>query len=386
MRNRLLTLSLAAATSLAAAAPALAGWEEGVAAFKAGNFAQAAREFEAVVAEKPDWANGHMMLGRSLLRTNKNQQAIAALRKAYDLAPGDASIQLALAQGYLESNMAADASQLLSRMSVAGLSKEQQGAHQKLYAMALEKSGRSEQAASELAKAAASHPNDANLQYQYGLLALNTGDTRAAIAALEKAVRLDPKSADKSKVYVQALIRGARESAGAAKEQGYLKAAETARALAQTQPTYDNLLLLGEAQLGASQYDAAIASFGQAAAKNANDWLPLFYSGQAQTAKESYPQAIDALQRALPKAARGEDKNRIWRQLGFVYEKQKNLEQAKAAYQNAGDAGGVARVEQNIEVARNNALAAEEERKLAELKAAQEAARQALQDAAPPPY
>lgn len=384
MRERLLTITLALA--IGATAPAVAGWEEGVAAFKAGNYAQAAREFEAVVNEKPDWANGHMMLGRALLRTDKNQQAIAALRKAYDLSPADASIQLALAQGYIESNMAADAAQLLSRMNVAGLSKEQQGAHQKLYAMALDKTGRSDRAVQELATAAAASPNDATLQFQYGALALNSGDTRAAISALEKAVRLDAKNPEKAKLYVQALIRGARETTGGGKEQGYRKAAEAARSLSQLQPTYDNLLLLGEAQLGASDYDAAVATFGQAASKNAGDWLPLFYSGQAFTAKGSYGQAVDSLQKALPKAGKTDDKNRIWRQLGFVYEKQKSLDQAKQAYQNAGDAAGVARVEQNIEIAKNNQLAVEEEKKLAELKAAQEAARKAIQEAAPPPF
>jgi len=384
MRKRLLTLTLA--LTAGAAAPVFAGWDEGVAAFRAGNYAQAAREFESVVSEKPEWANGHMMLGRALLRTNKNQQAIAALRKAYDLSPNDASIQLALAQGYIESNMAADAAQLLGRMNVSGLSKDQQGAHQKLYAMALDKSGRSDRAVQELAKAAAASPNDANLQFQYGALALNAGDTRAAVTALEKAARLDSKNPEKVKLYVQALIRSARETTGAGKTQGYRKASDAARSLSQLQPTYDNLLLLGEAQLGASDYDAAISTFGQAAGKNAGDWLPLFYAGQAYTAKESYGQAVDSLQKALPKAGRSEDKNRIWRQLGFVYEKQKNLDQARQAYQNAGDAAGVARVQENIEIAKNNQLAAEEEKKLAELKAAQEAARKAIQEAAPPPF
>lgn len=384
MRNRLLILT--AAATLAAAAPVVAGWDEGVAAFKAKNYAQAAKEFEGVVAEKPDWANGHMMLGRSLLKTGKNQQAIAALRKAYDLSPGDIGIQLALAQGYLEANMAGDAAQLLGRMSSASLSKEQQGVYQKLYAMALDKSGQGDRAAQELAKAAAAQPNDANLQFQYGAAALNAGNLAAALPALEKAARLDARDANKLKAYVQALIRSARESSGAAKDQGYAKAAEAARQLVGLNASYDHLLLLGETQLGASQYDAAIATFAQASGKNANDWLPFFYTGQAQTARQAYPQAVESLQKALPKAGRTEDKNRIYKQLGFVYEKQTNFEQAKAAYRSAGDAAGVERVQANQDIAKHNAEAAEEEKKLAELKRAQEEARKALQQAAPPPY
>lgn len=385
MRNRFLTLTIAG--TFGVLAPAVADWEDGIAAFKAGNYAQAAKEFETTVTAKPDWATGHMMLGRAQLKLGKSQAAIASLRKAYDLNPADGSIQLALAQGYLEANMASEAAQLLGRVSPAALSKEQQGAYQKLYAMALDKSGQGERAAQELAKAAAASPNDANLQYQYGVSALNAGEVQAAVVALEKAIRLDPKDANKAKVYVQALIRSARESNGAAKEQAYAKAAEAARGMVAVNASYENMVLLGETQLGAGQYDAAIASFGQASGKNAADWLPLFYTGQAYTAKENYPPAIDALQKAVSKAAKGEDKSRIWRQLGFVYEKVRNFDQAKVAYQNAGDGAAVARIQQNAEINLHNQQADAEEKKVAELRKAQEEARKALEQggATPPP-
>jgi tetratricopeptide (TPR) repeat protein len=384
MRNRILILTLAG--SLGFLAPAFAGWEDGIAAFKAGNYAQAAKEFEATVNEKPEWATGHMMLGRAQLKLGKTQPAIASLRKAYDLNPGDGSIQLALAQGYLEANMPGDAAQLLGRISPASLSKDQQGAYQKLYAMALDKSGQGEKAAQELAKAAAASPNDAALQYQYGAAALNAGNTQAAVAALEKATRLDPKDPNKAKVYVQALIRSARESSGAAKEQAYAKAADAARGMVAVNASYDNVLLLGETQLGASQYDAAIATFAQASSKNAADWLPLFYTGQAYTAKGVYPQAVDALQKAAGKTAKSDEKARVYKQLGFVYEKQKNFDGAKAAYQNAGDDAAVARIAQNQEIAAHNQAADAEEKKVAELRKAQEEARKALeQGGAPPP-
>lgn len=384
MRNRILILTLAG--SLGLLAPAFAAWEDGIAAFKAGNYAQAAKEFEATVNEKPEWATGHMMLGRAQLKLGKTQPAIASLRKAYDLNPGDGSIQLALAQGYLEANMAGDAAQLLGRISPASLSKEQQGAYQKLYAMALDKSGQGDRAAQELAKAAAASPNDAALQYQYGAAALNAGNTQAAVAALEKATRLDPKDPNKAKVYVQALIRAARESNGAAKEQTYAKAAEAARAMVAASASYENLLLLGETQLGATQYDAAIATFAQASGKNAADWLPLFYTGQAYTARGAYPQAVDALQKAAGKTTKGDERSRVYKQLGFVYEKQRNFDGAKAAYQSAGDEAAVARITENQKINEHNQAADAEEKKVAELKKAQEEARKALeQGGAPPP-
>lgn len=382
MMRRHLLVSLAL---LVAASPSFAGWEEGVSAFKAGNFAQAVREFEGVVNERPDWAQGHMMLGRALLKVGRNQQAVASLRKAYDLAPNDVPIQLALAQGYLESNQGSEAVKLLGRMNQAGLSKDQQALHQRLYTMALEKSGQGDRAVQELAKVAAASPNDANLQFQYGTAALNAGQTQAAAAALERAARLDSRDPKKQRVLTQALIRLGRESAGPSKDQAYERAVEAAKALVGLDGSYESWMLLGEAQLGAGRYEEAVQTFKQASGKNAGDWLPHFYTGQAHTALKTYPQAVEALQAALGRAGRPEDKVRVQRQLGFVYEKQGNLEQAKQAYLAAGDQAGADRVLKNQEIAAHNRQAEEEERKLAELKKAQEEARKALQQAAPPP-
>ncbi len=367
------------------ATPVFAGWEEGVAAFKAGNFAQAAKEFEALVAANAGDGRSQYMLGRSYLKAGKPAQAVAALRKAYDLSPADANTQIFLAQAYVDAGQAAQAVELLGRLNTSGLSADQQRVYSAIYTEALGKSGQTERATVELAKLAKQKPNDADVQYQYGAMAYNAGNTAEAIAALERATRVDPKDPAKAKLLVQASIRNARESQGGAKDAAYGKAAEAARTLVALQPTYDNLVLLGEAQLGGSQYDAAIATFQQATTKNGADWLPLFYTGQAQTAKGSLAEAETALQRAIPKASESRDKARIWRQLGFVYEKQKNYPQAKTAYANAGDSAAVARVEENQKAFEHNQQADEEAKKYAELKKAQEEARKALQEGAPPP-
>ncbi len=384
MRRQLVILTMTGI--FAAAEPSFAGWDEGVAAFRAKNYAQAAREFEAVIAERADWSGGYLMLGRTQLFQNRASDAVSTLRKGYDLNPSDIQVQLYLSQAYLTAGRAGEAAQLLSKINAAGLPKEQQGFYQQLYAKALADSGQSDRAASALAKAAAASPNDADLQYQYGALALNAGDTAAAVAALERATRLAPNDSAKLKTYVQALIRQAREAGGSANDSIYAKAAEAGRNLAARDGSYDNLLLLGEVQLGAKQYEAAVATFGQASAKNASDWLPGFYAGQAQTAVQKYTEAEASLKRALEKAGRSEDKARIYRQLGFVYEKQKNLAAAKGAYQSAGDGSAVARIQQNEDIAKHNTQADEESKRLAEIKAQQELIKKQLQQqSAPPP-
>ena len=66
-----------------------AGWDEGVAAFKAGNYAQAAKEFQGVVEQQPDVYQGHLMLGQALLKLNRDQEALTHLRKAFELDPSE---------------------------------------------------------------------------------------------------------------------------------------------------------------------------------------------------------------------------------------------------------------------------------------------------------
>jgi tetratricopeptide (TPR) repeat protein len=361
-RAALLSLALAAGL----AAPAFAGWDEGVAAYKAGNFAQAANEFQAVVNERPDWAGGYLMLGQTQLKLDRNEAAVASLRKAYDLNPSDTPTQLALARAYLEVRRYGDASELLKRINAGSLPKDQQGQYHQMVAVAASKTGQTDGAVAALRQAASASPNNADAQYAYGAAALAAGDTTAAVSALEKAVRLDANDVAKHRSLTKALIALGRETRDAApKKTAYTKAVDAARALTGKDPSYDSLLLLGEAQLGATQYDQAAATFGQAATKNANDWLVYFYQGQAYTAAGDYGKAEPPLKQALGKS--GADARRIWRQLGFVYEKQKNFAAAVDAYNKAGDSGSVARVQENEKIAAENKEAEEHNRRVKEL-------------------
>ena len=383
MRARIQAVVLTGALVLAA--PAFAGWDEGVAAFKTKNYAQAAREFDAIVKERPDWAGGFLMLGRTQLLLDRSGDAVINLRKAYDLDPSSVETHLALSQAYLGARRAGEASQLLAKVNPASLPKERQSLYQQLVAKAAVDSGQTERAAAALEKAAAAAPNDAGIQFNYGVMALNSGETAQAVAALERAVRLDAGDANKLKVLVQALVRHGRETQGPQKDVIYSRAAEAARGLVAKDGSYEHLLLLGETQLGSNQYDAAIATFGQASAKNAGDWLPTFYAGQAQTALGRYGDAEASLRRALDRAGSSADKARIWRQLGFVFEKQKNFVQAKTAYRSAGDEASILRIEENEKIAEHNRAAEEEAKKLQELKRQQEELRKQLQGAPPPP-
>ena len=98
---------------LIAALPCLAGWEEGVAAFTSKNYQAAVVEFRKVIRQKPKNPRGHYMLGLSLEKLKRKEEALHHLRKAYDLNPNDLSIKLALGRSYADNRQFSKAERTL---------------------------------------------------------------------------------------------------------------------------------------------------------------------------------------------------------------------------------------------------------------------------------
>ena len=174
---------------------------------------------------------------------------------------------------------------------------------------------------------------------------------------------------------------------GTAKEAEYRKAAVAAQKVVNGNASFDNLMILGDSQLGSKSYDSAIATYGRASSKNTGDWLPNFYIGQAYTAKTQYRSAESSLRTSLDRAKNPADQARVWKQLGFVYEKQKNFTDAISAYSRAGDSSGAERARNNQATEAENArIEAEnlEIRRMEEEKAKLEAELKNLPGAAPP--
>ena len=343
-----------------------AGWPEGVAAFQKGDLTQAANEFKSVVDAQPEWPGGHYMLGWTYLRAKRNQEAITHLRKAYDLDKSNADYQLRLGEAYINAQRYADGVAVLSKIDAAALSDPKARPHlTKLKAVAYSKTGQTTAAIAEFKRAAEAEPNNAELWYQYGALAFNDGSNDVAVSALTKAAQLAPRDAAKQRSLAQALLKKGRTTRSG-KETIYKQAAAAAQKLVAADASADNLILHGECQLGAKDYDGAIASFEKAAAK-AGSWLPHFYIGQAYTAKAQYRSAESSLKTALDNTSAAADETRVWKQLAFVYEKQKNFNGAIEAYTRAGDSGGAERARENKRIADENLSIEEENRRLAQM-------------------
>jgi tetratricopeptide (TPR) repeat protein len=354
-----------------------AGWEEGVAALKAKNYEQAAAEFKTVVDQQPEWAPGQRMLGQVLVKLGRTDDALTHLRKAYDLDPSDAATQFALGQAYVEARRYADGASVLGKLDSSKLPAAQRGTLDQLMAVALSKSGQADQALDALARAAAASPNDAKVQYQYGVAALNAGDLSTAARALEKSVSSAPNGENR-KALVNVLMQQGRRSSGAAKTAAYRQATATAEALVASDGSYDNLMMLAGAALGAKQFDTVLSAAERAGRANSSDWLPPYYKGQAYTMKEQYSSAESELRKALNNAGRDADKATVLGQLGFVFERRKAFDDAISAYGQAGDTAAVARVTKNKETQQFNQDVEAQNRELEALRAEQEALKDQL--------
>ncbi len=348
-------VSIIAASMLVMSLPALAGWDEGVAAFTSKNFQGAVTEFQELVKQNPDGWRGHYMLGLSLEQLKRKEEALHNLRKAYDLNPNDLSVKIALGRAYNNVRRYGDVTKLLGSVDASSLPAKQRTAFYQIRGGAKHKSGDTQGAVKDFAQLAKLQPESAKTQYLYGTTALSVGQMDTAISALRKASQLAPKDTDMKRAYAQVLVKKGRMSRDkATKKQSYLRASQLAGELVTASASYDNLMLKISAELGAGLYAKAVETGNAAAAKSSGDWLANFYLGQAYTSNGQFQEAVAPLEKAKGMTTKPDDLKKIWKQLGFAYEKQKKYAQSIEAYTNAGDQGGVARVRDNEETARYN--------------------------------
>ncbi len=373
--------ALAMAILVLGASVAAAGWDEGVAAFKAGNYAQAIAEFQQFVEERTDeeaLVVGYQMLARSLLRGGKAKEAVAAFRKHLELKPGDTGSQIGLGQAYYQAGMPRECVATLNRLNVGSLAEPHQIQVYQMRSASQARLGNTRGAAADLGRVA-DLKGDAKSRFEYGRMLQNDAQLDAAIAAFNRAVSMDGSQAEWKKTLVNALKIKGRSTQGSAKTGIYASAENVARSLVASSPSFDNLLLLGEVQLGGKSYDAAASTFQQAISKKSNDWHAHFYLGQALTALERFGDAEAPLNTALQFAA-GDGEEQIWGQLGFVFEKQKKFAMSIDAYEKGDDPAGVTRVRENQRIEQENKDADAYNRNIEELERQREALRKQLEE------
>ena len=340
MTSRRSVVALATVCALVGASASSAGWEEGVAAFQAGNYAQAIVEFQQFVEERTDeeaLQKGYQMLAQSLLRGGKAKEAVAAFQKHLELKPGDVGSQVALGQAYYKSGQPRECVATLNELNIGSLPKPHQILVYQMRGASHVRLGSIGSAAADLGRVAELKSTDPQARFDYGAMLHSDDQLDAAIAAYEQAISMEGGNVEWKKALVGALLGAGRSAEGFwAGTRIYSRAEDVAKSLAKSSRSYDNLLLLGTAQLGARRYEAATSTFRQAIKLEGSEWFPHFYLGQALTSRERFKKAEKPLKTALGLASDADEKL-VWKQLGYVFWCQGKYADAVAAYENAGD-------------------------------------------------
>lgn len=180
---------------LAKAAPAGAGdFVEGVRAFNAGDFAAAAKSFEAAVEKAPTLPELRVNLALAYFRLTRTADAVTQLEKAASLAPSDPHLQFQLGSAYVEIKDLPKATAALER-GLAGVTDTKDplvyDAHITLAAVYFA-SGTADKAQQQYEQALALRPDTANALLGLGKVQFSRGNATQALATLERLVAAHP--------------------------------------------------------------------------------------------------------------------------------------------------------------------------------------------------
>ncbi len=362
--TRRLVVAIAAAVVLAVIAPpAQAGWQEGVAAFKAKDYATAAKEFEGVTQTNPDFAGGYYMLGSVQLQLDRTSQALTSLRKAVELENGNAVYRLALGQALVQAKQYGDAYATLKQVSASSLPASQRSVYTLLFAKAATEGNHLSEAVQAVRTQLAADSKNGRLYQALGVAYDAQGEEDKAYDAFKMAYDLEPSNDSAGRSAVYAAINAARQARSTqAKSQFYSHAGGVADRLASSKGTFEHYLLAGEAWLGAQQFVKATPWFQKALSKQPQNALVHFYLGQCYSSRSKFDDALSELQQALKIGAQGKLRRQVYNQLGYVYAKQKDFDKAIAAYRQADNQAKVAETQKAQDAAAHNVEAQKEQK------------------------
>lgn len=349
-------LSLATLVSVSLLTPSLAfaGWDEGVAAFKGGDYRQASEHFSQYIRSNPTAPQAHYMLGRSLLQEKRLMESLGPLEEALKLAPAESSYRLAFAQAQLKAHRADAALETLAAQDLAMLPDNQRQAFDNLLARSATGSKDAEAAHQALRDVLKEHDDDASLWLALANVERRRDAAAAAFDALRRAFDIDGQSEVGTRA-VQTAFSLARDSVDTTRQAWYSKAGEIAERLATSEPTADHLLLAGEARLGAKDFAEAASWFDRAAALRGDDPLPHYYLARCALAESQGEEALTHLDAASRRSPGADLAEQILLAKGSALRQTEAFDLAAAVYRQVGRADKVAEMENLAETKRKNA-------------------------------
>ncbi len=317
-----------------------ASWDDGVSAFKAGRYDEAAAAFLSYVDSRPEVPAGHYMLGQALLRQQRFDDALEPLGEAVALGSGESRYVLALAQAQIKAGKAEAGLDTLVAADPGSVPDAMRPDFNQLLVQAAIASDRGEVALAGLEKAVAADPAERNFHVALAQVAGRHGEPERAFDALAAAYDLDPRDAEAGRGAVRKAMDIAYEEDQdkERKLDWYRKGAELAGKLATTSPTPENQKLAGEAAMGAKDYEGAAARLGQALAAGIDDRRLRYYLGRSHLALGNDEQALVNLQAALEREG-DELVSEIHTARASALRNLERFDDAAEAYGKAGRAG-----------------------------------------------
>jgi tetratricopeptide (TPR) repeat protein len=326
------------------AVPAAASdWDRGVNLYNKGDFRRALAEFQDIVQEQPDAAGAWYYIGLCEFKLKRYDRVELPLSHAIDLleiqTPSSADIAGAwytMGISFYLANQYDKAIAPLNRYIeiTTKATREVDPSARTALARAYFFLDRYDEALPLLAGADKttgsdkSKDNAANLYYQ-GVIYFKREDDLRAAASLREAVKANPEDPAALELLTESLMRRARKTSSAT---AWNEAAETSEKLRAVRDDEKTAGIQGRAFLGAKQFDRAVApleKLARADASNGQAWLyygiALSRSGKVRKAMEALEITIQLMPDSIPAMS----------ELGYVYESDKQYQQALRVYEKA---------------------------------------------------
>lgn len=342
---------------------AFADWNAGMEAYNKKDWSAALREFQKVLQTNPGYHGAHYMSGLVLKQLGRTEEALKELQEANRQEPGNAAYAAALGGMLLERDRAREAWAVLEPVKVQTLRGAQRTAILVLQCRARAELGDFPQASELCRQATQADTTSADAWATFAGVLSRQDKNTDAFQAFRKAWELSGDVAHANNA-IAAGTRAARFASGDAKKALYTQVAEVAKQLAEKRGGPQGALAVGEALMGAQQYDEALMWFDKTGLDNA---LVNYYKGQCYLGKESWARAESLLRGALQKQPDAALRRQIYVSLGFVLDKTQRYADAALAYQEAGQPNKVAEMKDKQAKAEQNLKADEEKKRIEEM-------------------
>jgi tetratricopeptide (TPR) repeat protein len=345
-------------------------WDRGVAYYNKGEFKAALVEFQDIVMERPDAAGAWYYIGLCEFKLKRYERVELPLSHAIDLleiqtpaTPDIAGAWYTIGiSHYLQAHYdkAIDALKRYIDINSAAKREVDPSARTALARsyFSLERYDEALPLLAAPAREKATTTTDERIKenaanaYYLGAIYFKREDDDHAIAALREAVKGNPEDAAAMELLAESLMRKARKATSDAR---WIEAADVGERLKLVRDDLKTANILGRAYLGAKKFDSAVAPLEKLAKANPDNgqaWLyygiALSRSGQMRKAMEALEITIQLTPESIPALS----------ELGYVYESDKQYQQALRIYEKAYAASNDPAIKASVD--RVRALAAQQ--------------------------